>query len=179
METPALLQPLLLLLLLALAPALAQDCSAPCDVSRCPRSRCPGGYTPDPCKCCLVCAAQEGEPCGRPSDSPCGESLECRRGSCRCRWAQPVCGNDGSTYATLCALLAANRRAIAQSLLPVRQLHKGACQPPGKPKPQGRRAGLGLAGGPGRRAQAGCRAQGSGPKAQSTGLRAQGSEHRV
>lgn len=130
METPALLLPLLLLAL-ASAPALAQNCSVPCDVSRCPRSRCPGGYTPDPCKCCLVCAAQEGEPCGRPSDSPCGESLECRRGSCRCRWAQPVCGNDGSTYATLCALLAANRRAITQGLLPVHQLHKGACQPPG------------------------------------------------
>uniref|UniRef100_A0A2K6SC45 HtrA serine peptidase 3 n=1 Tax=Saimiri boliviensis boliviensis TaxID=39432 RepID=A0A2K6SC45_SAIBB len=112
--------------LLSLSPPAA-PCPARCDVSRCPSPRCPGGYVPDLCNCCLVCAASEGEPCGGPLDSPCGESLECVRGLCRCRWTHPVCGTDGHTYANVCALQAASRRALQLSGTPVRQLQKGAC----------------------------------------------------
>ncbi|XP_040821972.1 serine protease HTRA3 isoform X2 [Ochotona curzoniae] len=126
-------RPLLVAALAALAlarepeAAPAPPCPARCDVSRCPSPRCPGGYVPDHCNCCLVCAASEGEPCGRTHDAPCGESLECSRGLCRCRWAQPVCGTDGRTYANVCALLAASRRAVQLSGTPVHQLQKGAC----------------------------------------------------
>ncbi|KAM5271443.1 serine protease HTRA3 [Ctenodactylus gundi] len=121
------------LLLAALAAlALARDppavpCPPRCDVSRCPSPRCPGGYVPDPCNCCLVCAAGEGEPCGRPRDAPCGDGLECARGACRCRWTQAVCGTDGRTYSSACALQAASRRALQLSGAPVHQLQKGAC----------------------------------------------------
>ncbi|KAM4854893.1 serine protease HTRA3 [Thomomys bottae] len=113
---------------LALAPEPpAAPCPARCDVSRCPSPRCPGGYVPDPCHCCLVCAAGEGEPCGGARDAPCGDGLACVQGACRCRWAQAVCGTDGHTYASVCALQAASRRALRLAGAPVRQLQKGAC----------------------------------------------------
>ena len=125
---PATLAILATLAVLALArEPPAAPCPARCDMSRCPSPRCPGGYVPDLCNCCLVCAASEGEPCGRPLDSPCGDSLECVRGVCRCRWTHTVCGTDGHTYADVCALQAASRRALQVSGTPVRQLQKGAC----------------------------------------------------
>lgn len=154
-------------LLLAVLAALAQareppaaPCPARCDVSRCPSPRCPGGYVPDLCNCCLVCAASEGEPCGGPLDAPCGESLECARGVCRCRGALPVCGTDGRTYANVCALQAASRRALRLSGSPVRQLQKGAC-PLGKcaragagfSRGNGGRRGASRSATPGRRGQ--------------------------
>lgn len=143
---PSAMQARALLLSALTALALARDppaapCPARCDVSRCPSPRCPGGYVPDLCNCCLVCAASEGEPCGRPLDSPCGESLECARGVCRCRWAHAVCGTDGHTYANVCALQAASRRALQLSGTPVRQLQKGSC-PSGKCSGWGRAAGV-------------------------------------
>ncbi|ELW62783.1 putative serine protease HTRA3 [Tupaia chinensis] len=79
MQARALLLASLIALALAREPPAA-PCPARCDVSRCPSPRCPGGYVPDLCNCCLVCAASEGEPCGRPLDSPCGDSLECTSG---------------------------------------------------------------------------------------------------
>uniref|UniRef100_H2QP75 HtrA serine peptidase 3 n=1 Tax=Pan troglodytes TaxID=9598 RepID=H2QP75_PANTR len=126
MQARALLLAALAALALAREPPAA-PCPARCDVSRCPSPRCPGGYVPDLCNCCLVCAASEGEPCGGPLDSPCGESLECVRGLCRCRGSHAVCGTDGHTYANVCALQAASRRALQLSGTPVRQLQKGAC----------------------------------------------------
>ncbi|XP_008114140.2 serine protease HTRA3 [Anolis carolinensis] len=130
---------LLLLALLALASGSrpgGDRCPARCDVSRCPSPICPSGYVPDGCNCCLVCAAGEGEACGRAEDPPCGEGLQCRsfnaeperRGVCQCKLGAAVCGSDGRSYANACRLQTAARQALQQGRPPVRQVQKGACR---------------------------------------------------
>ncbi|XP_062992045.1 serine protease HTRA3 [Elgaria multicarinata webbii] len=130
---PALVLPALLALL---ARAGGERCPARCDVSRCPSPGCPSGYVPDGCNCCLVCAAGEGEACGRPEDPPCGDSLQCRPaagpspklGACQCKLSAPVCGSDGRLYANVCRLKTAERQALQQGLPPVRHVQQGACR---------------------------------------------------
>ncbi|XP_061921737.1 serine protease HTRA3-like [Entelurus aequoreus] len=111
-------------------------CPTRCDVSTCPSPSCPGGYVPDRCNCCLVCALVEGEPCGRKDDLPCGDGLECKhptgklllKGICQCKLSQEVCGSDGKTYGNACQLKATSRRALQQGLPGISQAQRGACQ---------------------------------------------------
>ncbi|XP_018410468.1 PREDICTED: serine protease HTRA3 isoform X1 [Nanorana parkeri] len=111
-------------------------CPSRCDVTRCPSPVCPSGYIPDRCNCCLICAAGEGESCGREGDPPCGDTLHCKtptgkrgtKGTCQCKHDYQVCANDGQTYDNLCQLKLASRRALQQGHPPVVQVHKGACQ---------------------------------------------------
>ncbi|CAH2299733.1 serine protease HTRA3 [Pelobates cultripes] len=126
---------LLLLLLLVLCPALSA-CPSRCDVSRCPSPICPSGYVPDRCNCCLICAAGEGDLCGRDIDPPCGDSLQCKpppgkrgiKGTCQCKHNYKVCANDGQTYDNLCQMKVASRRALQQGHSPIVQVQKGACE---------------------------------------------------
>ncbi|XP_029447611.1 serine protease HTRA3 [Rhinatrema bivittatum] len=136
----------LLAALLALRPAAAAPppakCSNRCDVSKCPSPGCPSGYVPDRCNCCLVCAAGEGDACGRKEDPPCGDGLECRqhepqhappakrhpaKGVCRCKQGWQVCASDGLTYDNVCQLKAASRQALQHGRPPIVQIQKGAC----------------------------------------------------
>uniref|UniRef100_UPI0037E89691 serine protease HTRA3 isoform X2 n=1 Tax=Semicossyphus pulcher TaxID=241346 RepID=UPI0037E89691 len=111
-------------------------CPTRCDVSTCPSPSCPGGYVPDRCNCCLVCAQAEGEPCGRRDDLPCGDGLECRhpagkripKGFCQCRFSLQVCGSDGTTYRNVCQLKATSRKNLQQGQQGVTQIHKGPCE---------------------------------------------------
>lgn len=110
-------------------------CPSRCDVSSCPSPSCPGGYVPDRCHCCLVCAPAEGEPCGRKDDLPCGDGLECRhpagkrlsKGVCQCKLGYEVCGSDGKTYGNVCQLKAASRSALQQGLVSISLVQKGPC----------------------------------------------------
>uniref|UniRef100_A0A8C6KU59 HtrA serine peptidase 3a n=1 Tax=Nothobranchius furzeri TaxID=105023 RepID=A0A8C6KU59_NOTFU len=110
-------------------------CDSRCDVSSCPSPSCPGGYVPDRCNCCLVCAPREGDPCGRKNDLPCADGLVCKlrpagrlRGSkraCRCKLDHELCGSDGKTYGNVCKMKAASRKAVGRGRAAVSQAHKG------------------------------------------------------
>ncbi|XP_040892295.1 serine protease HTRA3-like [Toxotes jaculatrix] len=119
----------------------SDKCASRCDVSLCPSPRCPGGYVPDRCNCCLVCSPREGDPCGRKNDLPCGDGLECQvlaagrrrgsRGVCRCKMEHEVCGSDGKTYGNVCKMRAASRKAQQKGRPEISQAHKGPCSPSG------------------------------------------------
>ncbi|XP_074065030.1 serine protease HTRA4 [Macrotis lagotis] len=122
-------------------------CPPTCEPTRCPPLPvCPGGASPQPdrCDCCLECAAGEGQSCGGPWRRPCAPGLRCRvgrasrgpLGTCVCRASEaPVCGNDGRSYQSLCALQAENRAARLRGRLPVVPVEKGGCGRPGSRSP--------------------------------------------
>uniref|UniRef100_A0A8D3C521 HtrA serine peptidase 3 n=1 Tax=Scophthalmus maximus TaxID=52904 RepID=A0A8D3C521_SCOMX len=123
----------------------AAACPTRCDVSSCPNPSCPGGYAPDRCGCCLVCARGEGEPCGRGGDPPCPDGMECARpgraerpdgGACQCRSSRAVCGSDGKTYADACHLQATSRRALQQGLSAVTVIQQGPTGPSNATSPR-------------------------------------------
>ncbi|KAF3852002.1 hypothetical protein F7725_005357 [Dissostichus mawsoni] len=85
------------------------------------------------------CAPPEGDPCGRKSDLPCVDGLQCkllaagkRRGSkgvCRCTMEHEVCGSDGKTYGNVCKMRVASPKAEQKGNPAVSQAHKGPCVP--------------------------------------------------
>uniref|UniRef100_A0A3P9B2S0 HtrA serine peptidase 4 n=1 Tax=Maylandia zebra TaxID=106582 RepID=A0A3P9B2S0_9CICH len=92
----------------------------------------------DACGCCVVCAAGEGEACGKRSSGhlSCGNGLRCDSGPgkagglhslCMCASSGPVCGSDGRTYPSICRLRAENRRAELGETSPVFLIQRGRC----------------------------------------------------
>ncbi|KAI4832736.1 hypothetical protein KUCAC02_015689 [Chaenocephalus aceratus] len=117
-----------------------ERCASRCEVSSCPSPSCPAGaYVPDRCNCCMVCSPHEGDPCGRKSDLPCGDGLECKllaagkwrgfKGVCRCKMEHEVCGSGGKTYGNVCKTRVASRKAEQKGRPAVSQAHKGPCVP--------------------------------------------------
>ncbi|CAK6980841.1 insulin-like growth factor-binding protein 7 [Scomber scombrus] len=107
----------------------------PCDPAQCaplPEQGCRSGSVLDSCACCSVCAAAEGEACGsRVLRVRCGSGLECVRkkksGVCGCKSNYEVCGTDGTTYRTGCALKSASQVAEAEGKEPISVQNKGRC----------------------------------------------------
>uniref|UniRef100_A0AAX7T2M3 HtrA serine peptidase 4 n=1 Tax=Astatotilapia calliptera TaxID=8154 RepID=A0AAX7T2M3_ASTCA len=92
----------------------------------------------DACGCCVVCAAREGEACGKRSSGhlSCSNGLRCDSGPgkagglhslCMCASSGPVCGSDGRTYPSICRLRAENRRAELGETSPVFLIQRGRC----------------------------------------------------
>uniref|UniRef100_A0A3Q3EE47 Insulin-like growth factor binding protein 7 n=1 Tax=Labrus bergylta TaxID=56723 RepID=A0A3Q3EE47_9LABR len=113
----------------------------PCDPDQCaplPADGCPAGTLMDSCSCCSVCAAAEGELCGgrRTAARRCGPGLECLKsnedkknklGVCTCKSNYEVCGSDGVTYKTGCALKRASLTAGTEGNPPITVQNKGRC----------------------------------------------------
>jgi len=91
-----------------------EECQ-PCDQVECGEVyQCVAGVTTDECGCCARCSRSEGELCD--SDwthlkyGVCGDNLDCvhdhetGEDTCVCRERGEVCGSDGLTYITPCAL---------------------------------------------------------------------------
>ncbi|XP_061438001.1 uncharacterized protein LOC133362815 isoform X2 [Lethenteron reissneri] len=148
---------------------LLASCPELCNTARCPLlppSGCPQGEVWDPCGCCHQCGLPEGTLCLPAAWDPCGRGLVCRAGSsrrvgrsaggggarpprawCVCAAAphSAVCGSDGVTYRSECALFAARSHSTHQGLPSIIALQRGACDPdPGgagaQPQRESRRA---------------------------------------
>lgn len=143
--------PLLLLLLWLppLAPGLGlhgagsprrPECG-PCRPERCPApAHCPasGIAARDACGCCTLCLGAEGASCGGRAGARCGPGLVCASqtagaapegtGLCLCAQRGAVCGSDGRTYPSVCAL---RLRALHPPRVHTGHLHKardGPCE---------------------------------------------------
>lgn len=99
----------------------------------------------DHCGCCSVCAAAEGEACGRrhAGGRRCGSGLECiktnrekknKLGVCVCKSNYEVCGTDGVTYRNGCGLRSASLAAQEQGGEPIGVQNKGRCAAGGSRK---------------------------------------------
>ncbi|KAF3694304.1 Insulin-like growth factor-binding protein 7 [Channa argus] len=114
----------------------------PCDPAQCapvPAQGCFAGFLWDSCGCCSFCAAAEGEPCGsgrRAAPRRCGSGLECVKSEsdkkktlrvCACKSNYEVCGTDGLTYRSGCALKSASLAAQSQGKEPINVQNKGRC----------------------------------------------------
>ncbi|KAF7241188.1 Insulin-like growth factor-binding protein-like 1 [Varanus komodoensis] len=152
----------LLALGLCLAPrdaAASGAACAPCQPERCVPARCaaPELTARDECGCCERCLSAEGERCGGARGARCGPGLVCvsqrpaepspeaageeeGTGRCVCKEDGAVCGSDGRSYSSVCALHLHSWRAVHGGRERVRKAHDGECKL-GEPRPGSRGGG--------------------------------------
>ncbi|XP_006863250.1 PREDICTED: insulin-like growth factor-binding protein-like 1 [Chrysochloris asiatica] len=146
-RSPALF-PLLLLLLPQLAASLGlhgaggrhPECG-PCRPEHClvpARCPAPGIAARDECGCCALCLGAEGASCGGRAGARCGPGLVCASratgaapegtGLCVCAQRGAVCGSDGRSYPSVCALRLRARHAPRAHLRHLHKARDGPCE---------------------------------------------------
>ncbi|XP_053226530.1 insulin-like growth factor-binding protein-like 1 [Podarcis raffonei] len=146
-----LLLPLLALwLCLASRSAAETAACAPCRPELCETARCaaPELTARDECGCCERCLSAEGERCGGARGARCGPGLVCvsqrqaeppaaeeeeqeqeeGTGRCVCKEDGVVCGSDGRSYSSVCALHLHSWRALHSGRERGRKAHDGECK---------------------------------------------------
>ncbi|KAJ7335158.1 hypothetical protein JRQ81_013099, partial [Phrynocephalus forsythii] len=126
--------------------ARGSPCIAPCRPELCPPVRCaaPELMARDECGCCERCLGAEGERCGGTRGARCGPGLVCvsqrppeeeakeeeeeGTGRCVCKEDGAVCGSDGRSYSSVCALHLHSWRALHAGRERVRKAHDGECK---------------------------------------------------
>uniref|UniRef100_A0A670YDN1 Insulin like growth factor binding protein like 1 n=1 Tax=Pseudonaja textilis TaxID=8673 RepID=A0A670YDN1_PSETE len=120
---------------------------APCKPDLCAFVQCavPELTARDECGCCERCLGAEGERCGGTQGARCGPGLVCvsqrqaeapevdadaeeGTGRCVCKEDGAVCGSDGRSYSSVCALHLHSWRAVLDGRERVRKAHDGECK---------------------------------------------------
>ncbi|XP_034266670.1 insulin-like growth factor-binding protein-like 1 [Pantherophis guttatus] len=118
---------------------------APCKPDLCAFVQCavPELTARDECGCCERCLGAEGERCGGTRGARCGPGLVCvsqrqaeapetdaeeGTGHCVCKEDGAVCGSDGRSYSSVCALHLHSWRALLDGRERVRKAHDGECK---------------------------------------------------
>nr|XP_027786613.1 insulin-like growth factor-binding protein-like 1 [Marmota flaviventris] len=113
-------------------PCRSENCPAPV---RCPE---PGIVARDECGCCARCLGAEGASCGGRAGARCGPGLVCASrtagaapegtGLCVCAQRGPVCGSDGRSYPSVCALRLRARHALRAHFSHLHKARDGPCE---------------------------------------------------
>ncbi|XP_029441310.1 insulin-like growth factor-binding protein-like 1 [Rhinatrema bivittatum] len=133
-----------LLLALQQSTVVTADCGA-CKLQSCEPVICraPELLVRDDCGCCEQCLSTEGEPCGGKTErrARCGPGLVCvsqsqgrdegsqpeGTGICVCKEDGLVCGSDGRSYRSGCALHLQSWVALHAGKDKLHKVHDGAC----------------------------------------------------